>query len=156
MLFKGEEIYNILPHRYPLMILDDLEIGVKYEEDKRITYAISTLQLNRDLWFFESHFPNKPMMPLSLMIECMTQTFCATFLSEVKKKIEIPVLSSISNVHQNKSACPGDRLKFEAFLVSFRRGVAKGICKAFLNNGNKAILELEIVEIIPSLMVKIV
>ncbi len=52
------------------------------------------------------------------------------------------------------SVIPGDFLKLEAFLTSFRRGIAKGTCKAFKNDNEIPILEMEIVEILPSQMVK--
>lgn len=87
-------------------------------------------------------------MPLSLLLESMTQAFPATFLSKFEDK-ETPVISSIGNVRLKESAVPGDRLRLKADLFSFRRGIAKGIRKAYKNNGDVPIQGIEIVEALP-------
>lgn len=148
--YVHDEIYKIIPNRYPLMLLDSLTV-----KDNMVW---SEVELREDMWFFACHYPNHPIMPLSLILESMTQTFSAAFLSKLggdgNEESEIPVIVSIGNIRLKESAIPGDRLKFEANLLSFRRGIAKGVCKAYKNNGEFPILEIEIVEALPSHMVK--
>lgn len=146
MKYNHEEIYNIIPNRYPLMFIDSLETGENS--------AIANINLNDDTWFFACHYPDNPIMPLSLLVESMTQTFSSTFLSKMTDEKEIPVISSLSEIRLRDSVVPGDRLKLEASLLFFRRGVAKGICKAYKNEGKVPICEIEIVETLPSQMVK--
>lgn len=160
MVFEKENIYKIIPNRYPLMILDRLEILEKHNGGG-ITSCISDVLLDKDLWFFKCHYPDYPVMPLCLIIECMTQTFSATFLSGMqneteqnKTKQEIPVIYQLGEIKLKKSAFPGDKLHFKADLLSFRRGIAKGNCRVYLND-NEEIGSLEIVEALPSQMVKI-
>lgn len=155
MCYEKEEIYKIIPNRYPLMILDSLEVFEKEKDGKSITCCNSHIFLDENLWFFSCHYPDYPVMPLCLIIESMTQTFSATFLSRVEDKKEIPVISSLSEIRLKKSAFPGDKLHFQATLLSFRRGVAKGCCKVYLNDENESICSLEIVEVLPSQMVRI-
>ena len=146
MKYFGEEIYKVIPNRYPLMILDSLGI---YENEGR-----AEIYLKEDMWFFQCHYPDYPVMPLTLLIESMTQVFSAIFLAKTAKK-EIPLLISIDNIKMKTSAFPGDKLRLVATLVSFRRGVAKGIVKAFKNEDEQPICEFEVVEVLPSQMVRV-
>ena len=61
-------IKSLLPHRYPLLLVDRV---LNYEENKSIT-AIKNVTVNEE--FFNGHFPHKPVMPGVLMIEAMAQT----------------------------------------------------------------------------------
>ena len=146
MKLIGEEIYQIIPNRKPLMLLDSIEIS-----DGK---AVSEIKLIENEWFFACHYPGYPIFPLSLLLECMTQTFSAIFLVE-EGNAEIPVISSIGELKLKESAKPGDMLRIEANLASFKRGIAKGICKVYKNDGKDSILETEIVEVLPSKMVRI-
>lgn len=149
MRYVREEIYELIPNRYPFMFIDSLELNGDS--------AVGMLNLTDDIWFFSCHYPDNPVMPLSLLMEAMTQTFSATFLQKTDKK-EIPVISSVSGgdhgIKMTESVIPGDNLEMKAELISFRRGIAKGNCKAYKNGQSTPIMELNIVEALPSLMVK--
>lgn len=147
MKYVGEEIYHVIPNRKPFMILDTLEV--------QDNIAIAEIQLKEDLWIFACHYPGNPILPLTLLVESMTQTFSATFLSKAEDKTEIPVISSLGEIRLKEGAKPGDVLRIEATLHSFKRGIAKGICKAFKNEGENPILEIEIVDVLPSQMIRI-
>lgn len=132
------------------MILDTLEVA-----DNR---AEGELFLNPELWIFECHYPESPMLPMSLLIESMTQVFIATFLQKVENKDEIPVISSIgggNKISMKEVVRPSDKLKLIANLKSFRRGIAQGNCLAYKNDGDEPIMEFEIVEVLPSQMIRI-
>lgn len=147
MRYVGQEIYSVIPNRYPLMILDAIEI----DENK----AVSRLLLKEDDWFFECHYPDKPILPACLLLESMTQTFSAIFLSQIKDK-EIPILSKISELNIKEGATVGDKIRIEAELKSFRRGVAKGSCIAYKEGEiEKVMLNIDIIEILPSQMVRV-
>lgn len=129
------------------MILDTLEV--------LDNSAKAVIYLKDDLWIFACHYPGNPILPLTLLVESMTQTFSATFLSKVEDKTEIPVISSIGEIRLKEGSKPGDVLRLEATLLSFKRGIAKGKCKAFKNEGEDPILEFEIVDVLPSQMIRI-
>ena len=74
MRYTHQEINDVIPNRYPLMFLDSLEI----EGDT----ASGFIALRDDTWFFKCHYPDCPIVPMSLLIESMTQVFSATFLSK--------------------------------------------------------------------------
>lgn len=147
MKYIGEEIYQIILNRPPYMILDTLEIG-----DNK---AIAEIKLKDDLWIFTCHYPGHPILPMTLLVESMTQTFSATFLSMADEKQEIPVVSSLGEIRLKEGSGPGDVLRLEAELKSFKRGIAKGTCRAYKNNGKEPILEFDIVDVLPSQMIRI-
>lgn len=89
MKYVGEEIYNAIPNRYPYMILDTLDV-----EDNK---AVAKIALKQDLWIFDCHYPGHPILPMTLLLESMTQTFSATFL-QITNTREVPVISSISAI----------------------------------------------------------
>ena len=129
------------------MILDTLEV----EENK----AVSELILTENEWFFQCHYPGNPMLPLTLLVESMTQTFSAIFLPKAEDKYEIPVISSLGELRLKEGSKPSDIIRIEALLHSFKRGIAKGTCRAFKNGGEQPILEFDIVDVLPSQMIRI-
>lgn len=148
MRYESDNIYKVIPNRYPLMLLETLDV----EDDK----ATSIINLTGHEWFFKCHYPGYPVMPLSLLIECLSQTFSSIFLQK-EQTTEIPVFSSIGSegkIVLKDKLVPGDKLTMIATLNSFRRGIAKGTCKAFKNDQEKPILEFDIVECLPSQMIR--
>lgn len=147
MKYIAEEIYHVIPSRYPLMILDSLEICENL--------ATAEVSLRKDLWFFQCHYPSEPMMPLMLLIESMTQVFMAILLDKTSRKDEIPLIYSLSDIVPKGMLTPGDKLTIKATLTSFKKVFAKGLCSAFKNDESNPILEFEIVDILPSKLSKL-
>lgn len=146
--YEGGQIGQIIPNRYPLMILDWIEI----KEDQSV---LGEVKLTKDDWFFACHYPGNPIFPGCLLIETMTQVFSATFLAGLEKP-EIPILSKIGETTIKSGATIGDTIRFEAHLTSSRRGVMRGVCTAYkLGEENEEMATIEITEILPSQMVRI-
>jgi 3-hydroxyacyl-[acyl-carrier-protein] dehydratase len=143
-----EEIYKVIPNRYPLMLLETLNV----EDD----VAVSEIHLKGDEWFFQCHFPGNPIMPLTLLIECMAQTFISVFLQKLNTT-EIPLFSSLGDgnkIAYREKLEPGDKLTIVATLLSLKWGLAKGQIKAYKNDSEQPILEFQMVEAIPSQMIR--
>jgi beta-hydroxyacyl-ACP dehydratase FabZ len=70
------EIPNIIPHRYPFLLVDKVEVT---EEDKK---AVGTKCVTINEPFFQGHFPGHPIMPGVLILEALAQTACVLMLSK--------------------------------------------------------------------------
>jgi 3-hydroxyacyl-[acyl-carrier-protein] dehydratase len=107
-----EEIFKMLPHRYPFLLVDKI-LEVKKGESIK---TLKNVTINEN--FFVGHFPEKPIMPGVLIIEAMAQSAgLLLFLSfaEEKKKY-IAYLTGIDNVKFKKPVIPGDSLILEIKL----------------------------------------
>lgn len=121
------EIQQLLPHRYPFLMIDRV---VNYEEGKTLT-AIKNVSINEPL--FTGHFPNMPVFPGVLILEAMAQ---ATGLLAFKtfgapKENELYYFASIDNAKFRKPVMPGDQLVLEVEFLKERRGIAmfNGVAK---------------------------
>ncbi len=120
MIYNIEEIMKMLPHRYPFLLVDRLEVvepGVK---------GVGLKNLTMNELFFQGHFPNNPVMPGVLQIEAMAQTAGATVIASVEdyanKEIGVYFMS-IDAVKFRKPVKPGDQLKMHVEKIAERRNI---------------------------------
>src|ERR1041385_6897722 len=112
------EIFKILPHRYPFLLIDRV---VEIERKQRIV-AIKNVTCNEP--FFAGHFPNLPIMPGVLIVEAMAQAGGVLLLSEFEDRDEKLVLfTGIERARFRRPVVPGDQLRIEV-EVKVWRGVA--------------------------------
>lgn len=115
-------IKSLLPHRYPLLLVDRV---LDWEANKTIT-AIKSVTVNEE--FFQGHFPHKPVMPGVLMIEALAQTAALlSFLSMGVKPDENSVVYfvGIDNARFKRPVEPGDQLKMDVEILRVSRGIWK-------------------------------
>ncbi|PKV43588.1 3-hydroxyacyl-[acyl-carrier-protein] dehydratase [Janthinobacterium sp. 61] len=115
-------IKSLLPHRYPLLLVDRV---LDWEANKSIT-AIKNVTVNEE--FFQGHFPHKPVMPGVLMIEALAQTAALlSFLTMGVKPDENSVvyLVGIDNARFKRPVEPGDQLKMDVEILRVSRGLWK-------------------------------
>ena len=115
-------IKSLLPHRYPLLLVDRV---LDWEANKTIT-AIKNVTANEE--FFQGHFPHKPVMPGVLMIEALAQTAALlSFLSMGVKPDENSVVYfvGIDNARFKRPVEPGDQLKMDVEILRVSRGIWK-------------------------------
>ena len=132
-------IKSLLPHRYPLLLVDRV---LDWEANKTIT-AIKNVTVNEE--FFQGHFPHKPVMPGVLMIEALAQTAALlSFLSMGVKPDENSVVYfvGIDNARFKRPVEPGDQLKMDVEILRVSRGIWK--YKAVGTVDGKVALEAEL------------
>jgi beta-hydroxyacyl-ACP dehydratase FabZ len=113
------EIQDILPHRYPLLLVDRiLEL-----EEKRI---VGLKNVTATEPHFQGHFPDFPVMPGVLIVECMAQTAGVLVLSQIPdRKNKVVLLTNIEEAKFRKPVVPGDQLIVDMTLLNRRSSVAK-------------------------------
>jgi 3-hydroxyacyl-[acyl-carrier-protein] dehydratase len=120
MLLDTIGIQQILPHRYPFLLIDAIE---EMEQWKRIV-GIKNVTINES--FFQGHFPGKPIMPGVLIIESMAQTGGLLLLKEVPdREKKLLYFVSIDNARFRRPVVPGDQLRIEMHVLAWRNGFCK-------------------------------
>ncbi|MBX8939149.1 MULTISPECIES: 3-hydroxyacyl-ACP dehydratase FabZ [Enterococcus] len=118
-----EEIKEIIPHRYPMLLIDRVE---ELEAGKSIK-AKKNVSVNEP--FFQGHFPHEPVMPGVLIVEAMAQAGAVALLSMDDFKGKTAYFGGIDKAKFRKKVVPGDTLVLEVELTKVRSsaGCGKGI-----------------------------
>ncbi len=119
-IYHIEEIMNLLPHRYPFLLLDRLEVEIPGEK------GIGTKNVTMNEEFFQGHFPGNPVMPGVLQIEAMAQTAGALVVAADQNSDGSPksvLFMSVDGVKFRKPVKPGDQLKMYVEKIRARRNV---------------------------------
>ena len=98
------EIKKILPHRYPMLLVDRI---LEVEPMKR---AVGIKNITANEMQFLGHFPNEPIMPGVLLIEAMAQVGGVAMLYPEENRGKIAVFAKIDNVRFRKQVVPGDQV----------------------------------------------
>jgi len=127
-VFDIEAILEIMPHRYPFLLVDRI---IEMEVNKRIV-GIKNVSYNEP--FFNGHFPNKRVMPGVLIVEAMAQCGFILLLNTLDDpQSKMAYFASIEKVKFRKPVTPGDQLVFEMYLLNYKRGICKIAGKAYKN-----------------------
>ena len=129
-LVNIEKIVNMIPHRYPMLLIDkveDLILGQSATGIKNVT-------ANEN--FFTGHFPSKMVMPGVLMIESMAQTCAVLVIETLGKTAEgsLVYFMSVDGAKFRKPVIPGDQLKFHVEKIKNRAKVWKFQCKGYVED----------------------
>jgi len=122
-------IMKVMPHRYPMLLLDRV---IDLEPAKKVT-AIKNVTINEP--FFNGHFPGHPIMPGVLIVEAMAQAGGILLLNAVEEpETKVVYFMSIDGVKFRKPVIPGDQLRFELEMLSFRRNACRMQGKAYVDD----------------------
>jgi len=122
------QIMEYLPHRYPFLLIDRV---IEVERAKRIV-AIKNVTINEP--FFQGHFPGYPIMPGVLVVEAMAQAGCILLLSEVAdRESKLVVFTGIEKAKFRRPITPGDQLRIEVDVLSFRPRAGRMEGKAYID-----------------------
>jgi beta-hydroxyacyl-ACP dehydratase FabZ len=115
-----QEILDILPHRYPMLLVDRI---LELEPGKRIV-GLKNVTANEQ--FFQGHFPGAPVMPGVLIVEAMAQCGAVLFLRDMPDRDRrLFLFGGVDKARFRKPVVPGDQLILECELLQKRSNTVK-------------------------------
>jgi len=136
--FDIHQILKILPHRYPLLLIDRV---LELKRKERIV-AIKNVTINEP--FFNGHFPGLPIMPGVLIVEAIAQAGGALLLTEVEDRNDkIMVFTGIDRAKFRRPVSPGDQLRLEVEVKGWRQvpGMTAAKMQGYAYVGEKRVAE---------------
>lgn len=126
MMMTINEIMKLLPHRYPMLLVDRI---LELDPGKTIV-GLKNVTANEQ--FFQGHFPGAPVMPGVLIVEAMAQCAAVLFLRDIPERdTKLFLFGGVDKARFRKPVVPGDQLRLECMVLQRRantvklRGVAK-------------------------------
>ena len=130
-LLTIEDISRLLPHRFPMLLLDRFEIIEPLKKGR----GLKNVTINE--WFFEGHFPNHPIMPGVLIVEALAQAAGVLVMQGLTEAGNPPTAEThkayfmgLDEVRFRKPVTPGDQLTLEVEVTQHRGNVWKFSGKA--------------------------
>lgn len=127
MIYNSNQIQEIIPHRYPFLLID--RIDEMSENEIVATKCVSANEMQ-----FMGHFPQKHVMPGVLIVEALAQTGCVLLLSKEEYKNKIAYFAGINKVRFKKQVLPGDVLKLHVRFISNKASIFIAEIKATVDD----------------------
>ncbi len=135
-LYTAKEIMDIIPHRYPFLLIDtieELEPGVR---------AVGCKCVSMNEPYFQGHFPGNPVMPGVLIVEALAQVGAVAILSQPEWKGRTAYFAGIDKARFRQKVMPGDVLTLEMTIIKIKGPV--GVGKALATVNDKVAAEAEL------------
>lgn len=136
MIFNTEQIKQILPHRYPFLLVDKI---IEFIPEKK---AVGIKNVTNTDYFFQGHFPERPVMPGVLIIEAMAQVGGIIVMQMNISKNKLAVLAGVNDIRFRSIVTPGDQMIITSELIALKSKLGK--IKSKVEVGDKLVAEGEI------------
>lgn len=127
MQLDSDQIAQILPHRYPFILVDritDCQPGQRAVGRKCVSMGEPV---------FQGHFPQKHVMPGVLILEAMAQVGAVALLTEPENRGKLALFGGVKDARFKKQVVPGDVLELECTLTRRCGPVGIGECRAMVD-----------------------
>lgn len=135
-LYTAKEIMDIIPHRYPFLLIDTIE---ELEPGER---ALGKKCVSVNEPFFQGHFPGNPVMPGVLIMEALAQVGAVAILSKPEFQGHTAYFAGIDKARFRQKVVPGDVLMLETTIVKAKGPIGVGMAVATVNGKKAAEAEL--------------
>lgn len=134
------EIMKLLPHRYPMLLIDRV---LELDPGKRIV-GLKNVSANEQ--FFQGHFPGAPVMPGVLIVEAMAQCSAVLFLRDLPERDKkLFLFGGVDKARFRKPVVPGDQLIMECEVLQRRASTVK--MKGIARVGGAVVAEAEMLSV---------
>src|ERR1700680_342989 len=123
------QIQALIPHRYPFLFVDRI---VELEPGKR---AVGLKHVSMSDQYLRGHFPTYPVMPGVLIVEALAQTGAVLVMQDPANAGKLPFFARIDNCRFRQQVRPGDTLRLEVTVTSFRGPVGKAHGRGLIGAG---------------------
>ena len=130
-----EQIRNLLPHREPMLLIDELR------DIKKLSSATAIVNVKKDSFYVQGHFPNQPVMPGVLIVEAFGQAAAALTAHGIDKSTyenKLVFLMSIEKARFRVPIVPDCKLELKIEAIRSHGKVWKYKGVAFVNNQKMA------------------
>jgi 3-hydroxyacyl-[acyl-carrier-protein] dehydratase len=130
------EIRELIPHRYPFLLVDrieELEPGVR---------AVGIKNVTQNEPFFQGHFPDYPVMPGVLVVEAMAQVGAVGVMAGGEHRDKLALFAGIDGVRFRRQVLPGDVLRMEVQIERLKGRVGRGRGRATV--GDERVCDAEL------------
>ena len=127
--FNLKEISDILPHRYPFLLIDKIQSLIPGES----VTALKNITINEP--YFQGHFPDQPIMPAVYLLECIAQTGAFLLLNTLDDPLKKNAfISGVDGARFRQPVFPGDQLKIDVIIAKRRLNICRFQGSCFVNN----------------------
>ena len=127
--FELHEILQILPHRYPFLLIDKI---LELTPGESVT-AIKNVTINEP--YFQGHFPGQPVMPAVYSLECIAQAGAFLLLNTLEEPLKKNAfISAIDEARFRQPVLPGDQLRIEVIIAKRKLNICRFQGSCFVNN----------------------
>ena len=135
------EIMKLLPHRYPMLLVDRI---LDIPEGGKKIVGLKNVSANEQ--FFQGHFPGAPVMPGVLIVEAMAQCAAVLFLREIEdREKKLFLFGGVDKARFRKPVLPGDQLIMECEVLQRRAGTVR--VRAVATVANAVVAEAELLSV---------
>lgn len=127
--FEFDDILKMIPHRYPMLLLDRLSDVFAFQT------AVGTKNVTFNEPFFQGHFPSDPIMPGVLVVEALAQAAAALVVASLghEARGSLVYFMSVERAKFRRPVRPGNQLSLEVVLVQSKLSVFKFEGRAMMN-----------------------
>ena len=129
MKIDKEGIKNIIPHRDPFLLVDEV-LDFNKEENK----IVAIKNVRPEEYYFQGHFPGRPIMPGVLIIESLAQAGAIALLSKDEFKGKYALFAGVKECRFRRQVRPGDVLRLEVELTRIKGPIGMGTGKAYVGD----------------------
>ncbi len=130
-----DQIANLLPHREPMLLIDELT------NIKKLKSATAIMNIRKDSFYVDGHFPGQPVMPGVLIVEAFGQAAAALTAHGIDKETyenKLVYLMSVEKARFRNPVIPDCKLELEIEAIRSHGKVWKYRGEAFVNKKKMA------------------